>query len=141
MGCARISMCLVIRKLLPGVVVRYTVLFFAGFNAIWTMSGVLAQAFPCKLPTPWRFTDPHECFDAMTFQNYVGISSIVLELLLVLLPLFFWNVRLSASRSVSVSLVFLARLRSVTILHPSKKVTDANRVLVLLLQSGRNFIS
>jgi hypothetical protein len=111
MGCARISVCLVIRKVLPGVVSRYTALLFAGFTGLWTISGVVAQALPCNLPTPWKFTETHKCFDSKAFLNYVGISSVILELLLVVLPLFIWNVRLSAGRSVSVSLVFLARLR------------------------------
>ena len=111
MGCARISVCLVIREVLPGIVAKYTALVFAGFTAIWTVSGVLVNAFPCDLPNPWRFTERHNCYDLVAFVNYIGITNIVVEVLLVMIPLFIWNVRLSAGRRVSVSLVFLARLR------------------------------
>lgn len=111
MGCARISVCLVIRDVLPGIVAKYTALVFAGFTAIWTVSGVLVNAFPCALPAPWRFTEGHNCYDVVAFINYIGITNIVVEVILVMIPLFIWNVRLSAGRRVSVSLVFLARLR------------------------------
>ena len=111
MGCARISVCLVIREVLPGIVAKYTLLAFAGATAIWTVSGVLVNAFPCALPNPWKFTEIHKCYNVVAFVNYIGITNIVVEVLLVLIPLFIWNVRLSAGRRVSVSLVFLARLR------------------------------
>ncbi|KAF1850297.1 uncharacterized protein K460DRAFT_270336 [Cucurbitaria berberidis CBS 394.84] len=91
MGCARISVCLVIRKVLPGVVAKYTALVFASFTAIWTVSGVLVSAFPCNLPNPWRFTGAHNCYDLVAFVNYVGITNIVVEVLLVMIPLFIWN--------------------------------------------------
>jgi hypothetical protein len=43
--------------------------------------------------------------------NYIGITNIVVEVLLVMIPLVVWNVRISATNRVSVSFVFLARLR------------------------------
>jgi hypothetical protein len=115
MGCARISVCLLIRKVLPGLVPRYTALFFAGFTALWTVSGVLATAFACNLPHPWKFIGNGHCIKVVSFVNYIGISNIVVEVVLVLIPLVVWNVRLSAGRRISVSLVFSARLRSVFI--------------------------
>lgn len=111
MGCARISVCLLIRKVLPGYVPRYTALFFAGFTALWTVSGVLATALACTLPHPWKFIGNGHCIKVVSFVNYIGISNIVVEVVLVLIPLVVWNVRLSAGRRLSVSLVFSARLR------------------------------
>ncbi|KAF1935019.1 hypothetical protein EJ02DRAFT_362415 [Clathrospora elynae] len=91
MGCARISVCLVIRKVLPGLVAKYTALVFAGLTAIWTISGILVNAFPCELPTPWKFTEAHDCYNLVAFVKYVAITNIVVEVILVMIPLFIWN--------------------------------------------------
>jgi hypothetical protein len=111
MGCARISVCLLIRKALPGVIPKYTTFAFAAFTALWTISGVLVTAFACRLPNPWNFLGNKKCYDVVTFVNYIGITNIVVEVLLVMIPLVVWNVRISATNRVSVSFVFLARLR------------------------------
>lgn len=110
MGCSRISVCLVISKVLPGRVPKYAALGFAAFTALWMVSGVLVTAFACSLPNPWQFIRNTKCYDVKTFVNYIGITNIVVEVILVVIPLIVWNVRLSAARRVSVSLVFLARL-------------------------------
>lgn len=114
MGCSRISVCLVIKKALPGRVPKYAALGFATFTALWMVSGVLVTAFACSLPNPWQFIRNNhrstECYDVVTFVNYIGITNIVVEIILVIIPLVVWNVKLSAARRVSVSLVFLARL-------------------------------
>lgn len=111
MGCARISMCLLTRKILPGIVSKYTALALAAFTAVWTVSGILVTSFACDLPHPWNFLENENCYDVVAFVNYIGITNIVAETLLVTIPLTVWNVRLSARKSISVSLVFLARLR------------------------------
>jgi len=111
MGCARISVCLLIKKILPGVIPRYTTLVFAGFTAIWTIVGILVTAFACSLPKPWNFVDNRKCIDVRAFVNYVSVTNIVSEVLLILIPLAIWNVRMSKKRTALVSLVFLARLR------------------------------
>jgi hypothetical protein len=77
-------------------------------SMLWTGSGVLVTAFPCKLPHPWDFNGG--CIDLKSWVNWVGASNIVMEVIIVSVPLFVWNVRLSAGRKVSISLVFLSRL-------------------------------
>jgi hypothetical protein len=111
MGCSRISVCLLIKKILPGTVPKYTALVFVGFTAVWMTSGMLVTAFACNLPHPWNFIKKSGCYDVVAFVNYVGITNIIVEVLLVILPLVVWNVRISTTRRTSVSLVFLARLR------------------------------
>jgi hypothetical protein len=111
MGCSRISVCLLIRKILPGLVPRYTVLGFAAFTAVWMVSGILVTAFACNLPHPWNFVGNTKCYDVVVFVNYVAITNIVVEVILVVIPLVVWNVRISTRRQASVSFVFLARLR------------------------------
>ncbi|KAL5114516.1 hypothetical protein ACEQ8H_007606 [Pleosporales sp. CAS-2024a] len=110
MGCARISVCLVIQKVLPGSVAKYTALVFAAFTTLWTISGILVSAIPCDMPHPWRFVGNTRCIDVVAFVNYIGITNMIVEVLLVILPLVVWNVRISATRRISVSFVFLARL-------------------------------
>jgi hypothetical protein len=111
MGCSRISVCLLIRKILPGVVPKYTALVFAGFTSIWMVSGIIVTAFACGLPHPWKFLENTKCYNAIAFVNYLAVTNIVVEVLLVAIPLVVWNVRISTRRQASVSLVFLARLR------------------------------
>ncbi|KAF2260658.1 hypothetical protein CC78DRAFT_584562 [Lojkania enalia] len=108
-GCARISACLLIKKILAGNLVKYTALVFIAFTTIWTISGVFVTAFPCHLPRPWDFQN-NKCYNLVQFVNYVGITNIVVEVILVLIPLFVWNIRLEAGRRVSVSFAFLSRL-------------------------------
>jgi len=107
------SVCFLIMKILPGTLATYTTLIFAGFIFIWTIVGVIVTAFACKLPNPWNFLRAEDCIDPRAFVNYISISNIVLESLLVLIPLAIWNVRMSKSQTATVSLVFMARLRSV----------------------------
>ncbi|KAF2192857.1 hypothetical protein K469DRAFT_729949 [Zopfia rhizophila CBS 207.26] len=109
LGCARISVCLLIKRILPGKLAKTFAMGFAIFSFIWTIIGVLVTAFPCRLPRPWDFYG-NKCYKMTIFVNYVGISNIVVEVLLVLIPLFIWNLRLTAGRRASVSLVFAARL-------------------------------
>lgn len=111
MGCSRISVCLLIRKILPGIVPEYTALVFAGFTSIWMVSGIFVTAFACTLPHPWNFLGNTKCYNVVTFVNYIAITNIVVEVLLVAIPLVVWNVRISTRRQASVSFVFLARLR------------------------------
>ncbi|KAH7127193.1 hypothetical protein B0J11DRAFT_402434, partial [Dendryphion nanum] len=102
MGCARISVCLLIKKILPGTNAKYTAIVFAVFSALWTVSGVFVTAFPCTPPNPWE-SQGKRCFNLLKFVNYIGITNIVVEVLLVSIPLFVWNLRLTAGRRLSLS--------------------------------------
>jgi hypothetical protein len=121
MGCARISVCFLIKKILPGSVASTSVMVFAVFTLLWTVSGLFVTAFPCSVPNPWQFDTSKKCIDLIKWVNYVGITNIVIEILLIMIPLVVWNLRTSAGKRLSVSLVFLARLRFVS---PSSIRTD-----------------
>lgn len=148
MGCARISLCLLIKKILPGRTARITALGFAFFTAFWTVSGVLVASFPCSLPNPWQSSGQGKtCIDRFRFVNYVGSTNIIVEILLISIPLCIWNVRTSAGRRMSVSLLFLSRLRYVA---NQAFIDYANNLIVLspllvynytLSTSGRPAIS
>jgi hypothetical protein len=92
---------------------RTTALLFAAVTALWTVTGVLVAAFSCSLPNPWQWGDGKKCGDVASWVNYLGSTNIVVEILLILIPLCLWNVRTSAGRRISVSLLFLSRLRYV----------------------------
>lgn len=126
MGCARISVCLLIKNILPGPTSRCTALVFAGLSFLWTVSGILVSAFRCQLPRPWDFAG-NKCFDVIRFVNYVGVTNIVVEVLLIMIPLFVWNLRLTAGRRASVSSVFIARLRSVFSFAAIESVANINQ--------------
>jgi hypothetical protein len=115
LGCARISLCILIKKILPGYTSRRTTSVFIGVTAIWTVTGVIVTAFPCSFPHPWQFGPEKKCFQLLKFVRYVCITNIVVEVLLVMIPLFVWNLRLDAGRRMSVSFAFVARLRYVYI--------------------------
>lgn len=112
MGCARISLCLLIRRLLSGCIASLTALGFACFTMLWTFIGVLVTAFPCALPNPWQadLDKGKKCINLVSWVNYIAITNIVVEILLVSIPLIVWNLRVSAGRRLSVSIVFLLRL-------------------------------
>lgn len=110
MGCARLSIILLIHKILPGPIPRYTTLAFAAFTAVWTIVGILVTAFACPLPNPWSFVQNKHCINVFAFVNYLGVTNIVSEVLLVLVPLAVWNVRMARGRTVGVAGVFGVRI-------------------------------
>ncbi|KAH7069676.1 hypothetical protein BKA63DRAFT_378615, partial [Paraphoma chrysanthemicola] len=91
MGCARISMCCLIAKILPSTIPRNIALGLATFTILWIVSGIIAVSFACGLPRPWAFLEHERCLDMVRFVNYIGITSIVAETILIAIPLILWN--------------------------------------------------
>ncbi|CAI6332054.1 unnamed protein product [Periconia digitata] len=113
MGCARVSICLLIKKVLPGILPNTAALVFSIFTLLWGVSGILVTAFMCSLPGPWlflEFLDGKKCIDIVKWVNYLSITNIVTEVLLISIPLVLWNLRTSAGKRFSVSFAFMARL-------------------------------
>ncbi|KAJ4299288.1 hypothetical protein N0V90_004532 [Kalmusia sp. IMI 367209] len=127
MGCARISLCLLIKNILPGSTARITALVFAAFTALWTVSGILVASFACSPPDPWQWGNGKKCIDVVSWVNYVGSTNIIVEVLLISIPLCIWNVRTSAGRRMSVSLLFLARLSIVAAVGAQLHFFNARR--------------
>jgi hypothetical protein len=115
MGCAKISMALVMQKLFVGRVFEYTSYILALFTAGWTVSGVIVIAFQCHLPTPWDLSRTGECIDTVAFGNYLASTNIMTEVLLVLVPLAVWTQKSPVGNRLYVSAAFWSRLRYV---HP-----------------------
>lgn len=111
MGCARISVCVLISYIL-GVRARRTANALAIFSIFWTASGMAVAAIPCTPPNTSRIFG-QQCIDTVTFANYIGASSLISELLLVVIPLAMWDIVHSKQQMYTLSGVFLARLRYV----------------------------
>lgn len=116
MGCAKISMALVMQKLFVGRVFEYTSYILALFTAAWTVSGVIVIAFQCHLPTPWDLLRTSECIDTVAFGNYLASTNIMTEVLLVLVPLAVWTQKSPVGNRLYVSAAFWSRLRCVSTL-------------------------
>ncbi|KAF2825458.1 hypothetical protein CC86DRAFT_43418 [Ophiobolus disseminans] len=109
MGCARLSICILIHKILPGRIPHYTTVAFGTFTALWTVVGIFVTAFACHLPHPWSFVQNAHCINVVAFVNYVSVTNIISEVLLILIPLAVWNVGMSRSRTAGVGVVFAVR--------------------------------
>lgn len=115
MGCAKIAICLVIRRLFAGLLFEYTSLILALFTAGWTVSGIVVTVFQCRLPTPWDILKTDDCIDIAAFSNFLASTNIATEALLVLVPLAIWTRDRSVGNRLYVSTVFFSRLRSVVL--------------------------
>ncbi|KAF1351478.1 hypothetical protein EJ07DRAFT_36676, partial [Lizonia empirigonia] len=96
MGCAKISLSLVMRKMFYGRLFEYTSTILALFTAGWTISGIIVTAFQCQLPAPWNLSETDGCIDIAAFGNYLASTNIATEVLLVLIPLAIWIKGISA---------------------------------------------
>lgn len=115
MGCAKIYISLVMRRLFTGRLFEYTSSILAVVTAGWTLSGVLVTAFQCRLPAPWDTLRINDCIDTIAFGNYLASTNIATEILLVLVPLIIWVKDSPVGNRLYVSAVFWSRLRFVTL--------------------------
>lgn len=129
MGCAKITMALVLQRLFCDRLFEYTSYVLMLFTALWTISGVLVTAFQCSLPTPWDFVRTNECVDILAFGNYLAATNIVTEILLVLVPLAIWTKNAPVGNRLFVSAVFWLRLRFVDPEASSQKHPDLHSVI------------
>lgn len=111
------SLCVLVEKILPGIVPNTVALVFGIFTALWGISGVLVTAFMCALPEPWFFLDTKKCIDIVKWVNYISITNIIAEVLFISIPLILWNLRTSAGKRFYVTLAILARFRYVCPFH------------------------
>ncbi|KZM24132.1 hypothetical protein ST47_g4713 [Ascochyta rabiei] len=110
MGCAKISISLLIRKLFTGRLFEYTSIILALFTSGWTISGILVTAFQCRLPNPWDILKRDHCIDIAAFGNFLASINIATEVLLVLVPLAVWTRGTSVGNRLYVSATFFSRL-------------------------------
>lgn len=133
MGCAKISISFVIRKLFTGRLFEHTSVTLALFTAAWTTSGVLVTAFQCRLPTPWRVAETDHCIDVAAFGNFLASTNVVTEILLVLVPLAVWARGTAVGNRRYVTAAFISRLRSVFSFMLSLGDTDGRSIIAAVV--------
>jgi hypothetical protein len=61
--------------------------------ALWATSGIFALALQCRLPKPW-LSAPGTCINQRALYNAIGITNVITDLTLVILPVFMmWKVQ------------------------------------------------
>ncbi|KAI0173626.1 hypothetical protein GGR52DRAFT_396627 [Hypoxylon sp. FL1284] len=75
----------------------------------WMVAVVFTQAFSCDpVRGSWIPTEARKCIDSQKFYNAVGISNIIFDFTLLLLPLpMVWQLQMNTKRKIQVSAVFL----------------------------------
>ncbi len=109
----------------------YTILAIV---AGWTLSGVFARAFQCRLPQPWLHVEG-KCNDEKALSLYLGIVNIITDLALIAVP---WVMMVSLPRNGFYALRYLSQF-TIRVM----KIADVlwaksrRRYKQTLLESGR----
>lgn len=82
-----------------------------GIVLVFSGSGLLATAFRCALPTPWRAVSYAVCPSARSIYLYNGITDVITDALLCLLAVaMVWNVKTDKKRKATVVALFTCRI-------------------------------
>lgn len=107
-GCAKLSVCLLIRQLSNHGWMRKAIFSLTGLVALWILSGALVTAFQCPLPKPW---DSEGCPATRRVYIYNSIMNIITDVALCVLPIaMMLEVQTTAQRKVVVTLLFGSRI-------------------------------
>lgn len=86
----------------------------------WAVSGILAVAFACGLPDPWRTDDKGICYSRKKINIYNGVMNILTDLAICVLPVaMMWNVQTSITRKAQVCALFGSRILVPVIIIPA----------------------
>jgi len=78
-------------------------------SALWGITSFLVTAFECQAPSVWKVVG-NNCISLNAFDNYLQITNILTDLLLIILPVVvLWDVKISARRKVAIVGCFVAR--------------------------------
>ncbi|PYH88861.1 hypothetical protein BO71DRAFT_403521 [Aspergillus ellipticus CBS 707.79] len=58
---------------------------FTGLVVAWAVTAILAVAFQCGFPEPWNFLS-HNCINREAWWEYFGITNIMTEIALIVIP-------------------------------------------------------
>ncbi|PWY92270.1 hypothetical protein BO70DRAFT_327359 [Aspergillus heteromorphus CBS 117.55] len=83
---------------------------FTGLIVVWAISAEFALAFQCGFPNPWDLAK-HNCFDREAWWLYFGVTNILSEFALIVIPsLLVLHIQMADSKKVVVICCFLTRL-------------------------------
>ena len=96
-----------IKPLRPVMLASYGLL---GVVAAWMVAGILALAFQCSLPMPWRL-GPDTCVDQYAVQLALGAVNIITHFAIVVLALLMMrSVQVASSKKWTVVALFALRI-------------------------------
>lgn len=88
---------------------RITVYVGCGL-VLWAAVAILTAAVQCHIPHVWHILG-NQCFDRYSFWTYFGVSSIISDTVLILIPIvIFSNVQIDRRRKVAVCSCFASRI-------------------------------
>ncbi|KAL9118548.1 MAG: hypothetical protein Q9187_004904 [Circinaria calcarea] len=107
---SKISVALLLQTITPVQLHKQMTLAVGAVTVLWTVIAMFGLAFQCHLPYPWRFID-NACFNQTVFWNFVQAFNMLIDVALVLLPLFIvWRVQVGAGKKVVVFACFAIRI-------------------------------
>ncbi|KAF2188343.1 hypothetical protein K469DRAFT_703857 [Zopfia rhizophila CBS 207.26] len=76
----------------------------------WAFTAIFASAFACSLPRPWKLVG-NRCFDRAAFYNYVSISNIITEVIVLVVPMIvLWKINITKKRKAAILSCFGSRI-------------------------------
>lgn len=84
----------------------------AGFVVAWAVAAEFAVGFQCGVPRSWNTVPDHpSCFNTRAWWNYFGITNILTELALIIVPIsIVLPVQMRKKKKAIVSLCFMVRI-------------------------------
>lgn len=107
----KISVCLWIAVISPQARVLQANRILMGVITVWTVSGILALAFACGIPHPWRSSEGDICTSLQSIRLYNGILNILTDFAICILPVtMMWSVQTSLRKKCAVCALFASRI-------------------------------
>ncbi|OCK93489.1 uncharacterized protein K441DRAFT_697070 [Cenococcum geophilum 1.58] len=107
---AKTAVALQVRQLTPVLWQLHLIIGFVIFLAIWGITAIFAASFQCGLPHPYQ-TNGNHCFNQAVFWDYFGVTNIITDFVLILLPVnVLWDIQINRGRKVAILGCFASRL-------------------------------
>lgn len=125
----KIALCLLIEHINNYGRVKTAIRMFMCFLILESVIGLLAHAFRCSLPTPWRASSPLACAAAQHIYLYNGVMDIITDVMLFILSIaMIWDVKTNTKRKSIVIALFATRILYV-VLFTSRAPSFQNSTL------------
>ncbi|OCL01218.1 hypothetical protein AOQ84DRAFT_268980, partial [Glonium stellatum] len=107
---AKTAVAFQVRQLTPVPWQLHLTLGFAGFLSVWGLTALFVASFQCGLPHPYQMLG-NRCFNRAAFWDYFGVTNIITDLILILLPVnVLWKIQINRGRKAAILSCFASRL-------------------------------